>query len=106
MELIPNKQRRPMLNWDSRDHGESYEALRAARERLIPHGCEFGTSGSGELTVRREDSLYTVYLRSLGGGRWWVGARPRQQKYCESCDEVVEFLRRWGFLREPGPDTP
>ena len=106
MELIPNNKRRPMLSWDSRDHGESYEALRAARERLIPHGCEFGTSQPGELTVRREDGLYTVYLRPLDGGRWWLGVRVRRVTELESWDEVIEHLRRWGFLREPGPDAP
>ena len=99
MELIKNKQKRPMYTWDYHDHGESHEALRAARDRLIPHGCEFGTSQPGELTVRRKDGLYTVYLRPLSGGRWWLGARVRQVIELESWDEVIEFLRLWGFRK-------
>ena len=105
MELIKNKQRRPMHPWDYHDHGERREALRVARGRLCPHRCEFGTSQPGELTVRREDGLYTVYLSPLDGWRWWIGARPRQEKCCESWDEVIEFLHHWGFLRERGSNA-
>lgn len=68
MDLIKNKQKRPMHPWDYHDHGSSLDALRAlraVRDRLIPHGCEFGTSQPGEMIVRREDGLYTVYLAPL-----------------------------------------
>lgn len=67
-----------MHPWDCHDGDGSRDALRAARERLIPHGCEFGTSQPGEMIVRREDGLYTVYLAPLSGGRGWLGAREQQ----------------------------
>ena len=65
MDLTKNKQKRPMHPWDYHDHGSSLDALRAVRDRLIPHGCEFGTSQPSEMIVRREDGLYTVHLAPL-----------------------------------------
>ena len=99
MDLIKNKQKRPIHQWDYHDHGGSRDALRAARDRMIPYGCEFGTSQPGEMMVRREDGLYTVYIAPLSAGR------ERQVTELESWDEVVEFRRDWGVLRERGPDT-
>ncbi len=99
MDLIKNTQKRPMHPWDYHDHGGSLDALRAARYRLIPHGCEFGTSQPGEMTVRPEDGLYAVSLAPLSG------ERERQVTELESWDEVVEFRRDRGFLREDGPDA-
>ena len=105
MDLIKNEQKRPMHAWDYHDHGGSLDALRAVRDRLIPHRCEFGTSQHGEMIVRREDGLCTVYLAALSGGRWWLGARERQVTELESWDEMVEFRRDRRFLRERGPDA-
>ena len=94
-----------MHPWGYHDQSGSRDALRAARDRLIPHGCEFGSSQPSEMIVRREDGLYTVYLAPLSSGRWWLDARERQVTELESWDEVVEFRRDRGFLRERGPDA-
>lgn len=99
MKLRENSMRHmPLKPWDRYDHGRHYTTLKFVRDQFSPHGCRFGSSAPGEITVRTEDSRYTVYIhRKRPDRQWRVGYRPGEQELFKSWSEVLTYLRKYGF---------
>jgi len=97
VKLHENTRRMPLKRWDRHHHGASYVSLKNAHDHFLKRGCEFGSSKPGELTIRRGDGRYTVYISRESNGQWCVGAQKNRRKYFLSWEEVIEYLHKWGF---------
>ena len=97
MRLRENAHRGKLQPWDRYDHGTGKPDLELVYSHFHDRGCDFGSSGPGEITVRNPGAHYTVYISRRSDGRWRVGHYPNDVYDFNTWDEMIKALHRQGF---------
>lgn len=90
--------------FDRFDHSGVKQYLEMIKVEFEKRGCESGSSGDGEITIRRDQLTAYVrrYRRPRDGNDWrvqfWTKAhRDDQAKYFRSLDQVMNHLKNIGL---------